>query len=273
MTGPRLTDAVRGCETELRGQDQGMWTSLALAETAIFGAAMGLVAVSPATGAFLKFWADRAAEGTSVIGARSRCDCCGKPLSSWDIIPLVSWISSGGRARCCGATISPGLLSAELTAVVLAIWGLLAAPERLWLPTLIVAWLVQGIALLSAPDRRAAFALSMILTGLGLFWSATGQTGPFGMHLLGALIGASCAALGILDKVRGAPTILLLPAGAILGVAALPSAIFLSISLALLHRGWCKLSDRAGTPHATSLAVGLAGGVWLVWLYGPTLGI
>lgn len=234
---------------------------------------MGLVAVSPATGAFLKFWADRAAEGTSVIGAGSRCDCCGKPLASRDVVPLLSWIASGGRARCCGATISSGILSAEITAVVLAVWGLLAAPEALWLPTLIVAWLVQAIALLSAPDRRAAFALSLVLTGLGLFWAASGLTGAFGMHLLGALIGASFAAFGILDKVRGAPTLLLLPAGAILGVTALPSAVFLSIALALLHRGWCKISDRAGTPHATSVAVGLAGGVWLVWLYGPTLGL
>ena len=100
-----------------------------------------------------------------------------------------------------------------------------------------------------------------------------GLTGAFGMHLLGALIGASCAGLGILDKVRGAPTLLLLPAGAMLGVVALPAAIFLGIALALLHRGWCRLTDRAGTPHATSLAIGLAGGIWLVWLYGPTLGI
>ncbi|MBT8417733.1 MAG: hypothetical protein KJO42_09855, partial [Silicimonas sp.] len=69
------------------------------------------------------------------------------------------------------------------------------------------------------------------------------------------------------------PTLLLMPAGAMLGVTALPSAIFLGLVLALAHRGWCVVSDRAGTPHATSVAVGLAGGIWLVWLYGPTLGI
>ena len=88
--------------------------------------------------------------------------------------------------------------------------------------TLVVAWLLQGIALLSAPGRRAAFALSIILAGLGIVWSHAGHLGPFEPHLLGALMGASFAALGILDKVRGAPTLILLPAGALLGVTALP---------------------------------------------------
>ena len=50
-------------------------------------------------------------------------------------------------------------------------------------------------------------------------------------------------------------------------------AIFLGIAIALAHRGWCKLAKRAGTPHATSVTTGLAGGVWLVWLYGPTFGL
>lgn len=236
-------------------------------------AAYLLLLVSPATGAFLKFWADRAAEGTAVMGAASRCDHCGKPLASRDVVPILSWIAARGHARCCGSDIRQGLLSAEITAVGLAAWGLLAAPQALWLPTLITAWLIQAIALLAAPDRRAAFALSLVLTGLGVFWAWAGLTGSFGAHLLGALIGASCAAFGILDKVRGAPTLILLPAGAILGAAALPSAVFLGIALALVHRGWCHLADRAGTPHATSVAVGLAGGVWLVWLYGPTLGL
>ena len=244
-----------------------------LAGTTSLYAAYGLLLVSPATGAFLKFWADRAAEGTGVIGAASQCDNCGKPLRSIQVIPILSWLMAGGRARCCETDIRPGMLSSEITAVGLAIWGILAAPPELWLPTLIVAWLVQAISLLAAPNRRAAFALSLILTGLGLYWAASGLTGAFGMHLLGALIGASCAGLGILDKVRGAPTLLLLPAGAMLGATALPSAIFLGIALTLLHRGWCRLTDRAGTPHATSVAIGLAGGIWLVWLYGPTLGV
>lgn len=246
---------------------------MALAGNHALFAAYLLLLVSPATGAFLKFWADRAAEGAGVLGASSRCDHCGKPLASREVVPILSWILARGHARCCGTDIRPGLLSAEITAVGLAVWGLLAAPEALWLATLIVAWMIQAIALLAAPDRRAAFALSLVLTGLGLFWAAMGLTGDFAPHLLGALIGACFAAFGILDKVRGAPTLVLLPAGAILGAAALPSAVFLGVALALLHKGWSHLSDRAGTPHATSVAVGLAGGVWLVWLYGPTLGL
>lgn len=267
-----MTEARPGHESD-RGGEEKSGDAVNLAENAVLFATVSLLAVSPATGAFLKLWADRAAEGGRVVGMQSRCESCGRPLASRDVVPILSWVLHGGRTRCCGETIAPGHLSAEITAISLAVWGVLSAPERLWLPTLIVAWLVQAIALLSAPDRRSACALSILLTGMGLFWAGIGLTGDFGMHLLGALIGASCAALGILDKVRGAPTIMILPAGAILGVAALPSAIFLGTALAVLHHFWCRICGRAGTPHATSVAIGLAGGIWLVWLYGPTLGL
>ena len=244
-----------------------------LAENTIFLIAMMMLLVSPATGSFLKFWADRLSDGAGVIGLGSRCDRCGQPLASRDVIPILSWVLSRGQTRCCRKDIRYGHISAETTAVGLALWGWFAAPDHLVVHSLVVAWLLQGIALLSAPGRRAAFALSIILAGLAIVWSHGGLLGPFEPHLMGALMGASFAALGILDKVRGSPTLILLPAGALLGVTALPVAIFLGIAIALAHRGWCKLAKRAGTPHATSVATGLAGGVWLVWLYGPTFGL
>lgn len=237
-----------------------------------FIAAMTLLAVSPATGAFLKFWADRASEGRAVMNEGSRCDSCGKPLRFWEAIPILSWVAFRGRTRCCGQEISPGLLTAEIAAVTLAIWGLTATPEALWVPTLIVAWMVQAIALLSAPDRFVTTAFTIILTTLGLYWAFIGTIGSYDDHLLGALIGASLAGFGILDKLRGGPMIALMPAGALLGATGLGTALFIGLLLTLLHYRWTSISGRAGTPYATSVAMGLAGGIWLVWLYGPSLG-
>ena len=238
-----------------------------------FIAAMTLLLVSPATGAFLKLWADRASENLALFNRASSCDHCGKPLRSRDLVPILSWLMARGKARCCDGRIKPDLLRAEICAVLLATWGILAMPDVYWLQTLIVAYLLQGIALLSAPDRIAAAGLAIILTSLALVWSVIGLLGPNEEHLLGALVGGSLAAFGILDRLRGAPTHLLLPAGALLGVAALPSALFLGLGIALLHRCWTYKSSHAGTPYTTSLAIGLAGGIWLVWLYGPTLGL
>lgn len=45
--------------------------------------------------------------GTSFLTGRSQCDACGASLLSSSLIPVVSYVASGGRARCCGARLSP----------------------------------------------------------------------------------------------------------------------------------------------------------------------
>ena len=44
--------------------------------------------------------------GESILTGRSRCDACTAPLSPLSLVPIVSYILSRGRARCCGASIS-----------------------------------------------------------------------------------------------------------------------------------------------------------------------
>jgi leader peptidase (prepilin peptidase)/N-methyltransferase len=82
---------------------------------------LGLVAGSFATAA-----AHRVPRGVSLVIARSECPACGAQIAAYDNVPVVSWLVLRGRARCCGAPISPrypltelglGLLFA-LTAVV-----------------------------------------------------------------------------------------------------------------------------------------------------------
>ncbi len=51
--------------------------------------------------------AGRLHTGQSSIFGRSRCDACTTPLSSLSLIPILSYIASRGRARCCGARLSP----------------------------------------------------------------------------------------------------------------------------------------------------------------------
>ena len=44
--------------------------------------------------------------GEGFLIGRSRCDACNAPLSLLSLIPIVSYVVFGGRARCCGARIS-----------------------------------------------------------------------------------------------------------------------------------------------------------------------
>ena len=52
----------------------------------------------------------------SIARGRSRCDACGAPLTSIDLVPIISYAVFGGRARCCRARIS---LFSPLSEVVL----------------------------------------------------------------------------------------------------------------------------------------------------------
>ncbi len=63
----------------------------------IFGACMG---------SFLNCTAIRIVKGEAFVKGRSHCVSCGHDLSWMDLIPVVSWVSLGGKCRYCGAKVS-----------------------------------------------------------------------------------------------------------------------------------------------------------------------
>lgn len=52
--------------------------------------------------------------GQSFLSGRSRCDACHAPLPPHALVPIISYLASRGRARCCGARLSPGAPLMEL---------------------------------------------------------------------------------------------------------------------------------------------------------------
>jgi leader peptidase (prepilin peptidase)/N-methyltransferase len=58
-------------------------------------------------GSFATAVAHRVPRGMSIAGPRSQCPSCGEQIAAYDNIPLLSWLLLRGRARCCGARISP----------------------------------------------------------------------------------------------------------------------------------------------------------------------
>jgi leader peptidase (prepilin peptidase) / N-methyltransferase len=93
----------------------------ATAATAFLG---GLI-----VGSFVTVIAHRVPRGESIVGPRSRCPACGAQIAAYDNVPVVSWALLRGRARCCGAPISPRYPLTELAlgvlyaATVLVLWG------------------------------------------------------------------------------------------------------------------------------------------------------
>lgn len=52
--------------------------------------------------------------GQGFLVGRSHCDVCNTPLPLAALVPLFSYVIGQGRARCCGATISPTAPVTEL---------------------------------------------------------------------------------------------------------------------------------------------------------------
>jgi leader peptidase (prepilin peptidase) / N-methyltransferase len=76
-------------------------------------------------GSFLNVVIARVPADESVVRPRSRCPRCGEPIAARDNVPVLSWLLLRGRARCCGAPISPRYPLVEL--VTAASFALVAA--------------------------------------------------------------------------------------------------------------------------------------------------
>lgn len=70
--------------------------------------------VGLAVGSFATAVAHRVPRGVPIGLERSRCPACGAPIGARDNVPVLSWLLLRGRARCCGARISPRYPLTEL---------------------------------------------------------------------------------------------------------------------------------------------------------------
>lgn len=81
-----------------------------------FAVAFGLI-----WGSFLNVVIYRVPRGKSVVRPGSACPACGKPIRAWDNVPVLGFVLLRGRARCCGAKLSPRYPLVELMGGVLAL--------------------------------------------------------------------------------------------------------------------------------------------------------
>lgn len=79
-----------------------------------------------AAGSFATAVAHRVPRGISIAGPRSQCPACGAQIAAYDNLPLFSWLLLRGRARCCGARISPRYPLTELVTGLLFVATVLA---------------------------------------------------------------------------------------------------------------------------------------------------
>jgi leader peptidase (prepilin peptidase)/N-methyltransferase len=193
-------------------------------------------------GSFVSVVAYRVPRGESIVGPRSRCPACGAQIAAYDNVPVLSWALLRGRARCCGARISPRYPLVELAlgalyaATVLVLWDepgeialglvfvtMLAAItltdlERRIIPNriLLVASIAGG-AIAAATDPGSLPERAIAAAGAGGLLFIAALAHPRGMGLGDVKL---AAAMGLFLGRNVAPAILVaLLAGTIVGLA------------------------------------------------------
>ena len=125
------------------------------------------------TGSFLACLAWRTVHGESVLRGRSHCDVCGHTLGVRDLVPVFSYLLSGGKCRYCGAKLSARHVWGEAVSAVVFVTLLLRYDISL---QTLEAWLLACVLLACAfadlegyiiPDRF--IAAGVVLFAVTLF--------------------------------------------------------------------------------------------------------
>ena len=160
----------------------------------LFAGLLGL-----AFGSFLNVCLSRWPAGESIVKPASHCRACGRTLSWWENIPLLSWIVLRGRCRTCHASISwryplvelavgvlwaveasrvlPELLDSRIPPILISCYGVQLLGQWIFLWLLIALLTLDASELwlpdwLTLPGILAGFALlqaQAILVGLSPF--------------------------------------------------------------------------------------------------------
>lgn len=163
----------------------------------------------------------------SFTNRRSACPTCGRTLSPFELIPVVSYVIQGGKCRGCEARISPLYPIVELlTGILFAVAPLfLGWTNELWISWALISLLmiifVSDIAYMLIPDKillffAVVFLFLRVFFPLSPWWdSILGAVVGFGLLLLIAVVskggmgGGDIKLYGVLGLVLGVKLVLL----------------------------------------------------------------
>jgi leader peptidase (prepilin peptidase)/N-methyltransferase len=155
-------------------------------------------------GSFLNVVIYRVPRELSVVRPASHCPGCGKPIAAYDNVPVLSYVVLRGRARCCGARMSPRYPLVELIggALSLAIFEVvirdLPGSTSVFRAAAVYAAdfaLCMGLVAAAFIDAEHMFLPDSITLGGVVVGIATATLR--GMALTDSLIGAAAGFFGI----------------------------------------------------------------------------
>ncbi len=238
------------------------------AVVALFGACMA---------SFLNCCAWRIVHGEPISKGRSHCDYCGHVLGAADLIPVVSFLLSGGKCRYCGKKLLVRHLLAELigavsfVSIVLKFDLSLQALQMLVFVSILMVSAFADLEGMIIPDRfivlggisGLVFPLLQPQPWQGLLQAAIGGVSVAGGLLLLVLLGEKLTGKELMG---GGDIKLLFVTGLHLGwmgnLLCLVAACFLGVIFGLLTR-----KKEEPLPWGPSIALA----AWLCCLFGSEL--
>lgn len=135
-------------------------------------------------GSFANLVVHRRLRGESIVYPRSHCESCGKSLSPFELIPVISYLIQKGRCRSCGAKISPDNIFIEIMGgillIVSSIYGLNLRTCMIF-ASLIIGLIISLIDLKTMEIYRKDL---IMLIALGLGYRFNFFTRDFLIHML-----------------------------------------------------------------------------------------
>lgn len=237
---------------------------------AILGAVMG---------SFLNCAAWRIAHGESFLKGKSHCAVCGHELAWIDLIPLLSWIMSGGKCRYCKEPISVRYPLTELFFAAMSVLCLLrcnlsfiCARNFLFGCVLFCLSLVD-LEIYEIPD---VCHIISILVWLGAIPFMESPLTEIKNSLLGAVvIGGSILVISlVMDKLLGRESMgggdikLLFVSGLYLGLV---RGLFMLIAACIIGLLFYILGGKRNEEKQFPFGPAIAAATWIMLLFGQAL--
>ncbi len=220
------------------------------------------------------------AETFNLATPRSRCQNCQTQLSALDNIPLLSWLSLGGKCRYCKAPISPRYPAVELLTAVLSalvIWQTGATAYGMLL--LLLTWCLIALTFIDIDKMLLPDQITLPLLWLVLAASAAG----IGIAPQQAIIGAACGYLSLWSVYWGFKLLtgkegmgygdfkLMAIFGALLGWQQLPLIILLSSVVGAVIGSVMLAVQKKGQNTAIPFGPYIAAAGWIAMLWGSQI--
>lgn len=234
-----------------------------IAAFALAGAVLGAIVGSYVATLCLRWPRDEQA-----TAGRSKCDCCGRALAPFELVPIASALVARGRCRSCGAAIDPFHWQVELAAAAIGGFALVLSPDLSGAALALFGWLLLALAILDArhfwlPDRLTA---ALAVAGLAAGGLLSGV--PLVHRMIGGLVGYCALAalawgykrLRSREGLGGGDPKLMGAIGLWAGWAALPAILLVASLLGLLLAAFRRHGPSNAVPFGALLAI--AAGLW-----------